>query len=215
MLRTDNQPVNARHGDMAWITDFITPRNPSVQLQYQALTSGLESFRDRVRALWGYVSSIPYKETIASQLWAGSHNFVQKDTWFYPAEEMVVGKGNCANKAFLMTSLLKNELPGPGQVFCVIGNLVLDRVGAHAWVEANIGGVQAVIETTTRRGDHAFVLKECAEAYQPMVYFDDQTVYKADGGVDVGMAVSMKFGLYPIPFLEEYLCRECLALEGV
>lgn len=214
LLKADNQPIDTRFGDATWITDFVTPNNPDVILKYHELTQGLTSPDDIIISLWHYVASKPYVPLVPSKLLVGGKVLAQEDTWFFPAEAMKVGALNCANKAFLMTSLLKNYLRGPGDAYCVVGDLVLGDVGSHAWVEVRRGGKQYIIETTQANIRYALIPKEVAGAYEAKLYFDDKFVYRVDNSVNIAEVLQADFALDPIGYLETYLCERCLGLEG-
>lgn len=215
MLKVDNQPIDARvGGDAVWITDFITPNNPDILLKYNELTAGLTDPDDIAVALWHYISHQPYVPLIFARLNVLGKTFQQKDTWFYPGESLQIGKGNCANKSFVLASLLKNYYRVPGQVFCAMGNITLDGIGAHAWVELNNSAGRFIIETTQPNLEHALIPKEAAIAYDAKVYFDERDVYVNGQGISAPQALSAHFGVCAVPWLENYLCQKCLTLEG-
>jgi hypothetical protein len=213
-LLADNQPIDSRFGDAVWLTSFITPDNPDVRLAHDRIVANIDSLTDRITALWRFVSKIPYRETIGASMNAGGRSLSQPDTWFYPSEEMQVGVGNCANKSFLLTSLLKNELPAPGQVYCVFGELRSNGavLGNHAWVEALVNGRNNIIETTIGDLSRAMIPAPSLDMYIPKIYFDEGRVYTADiqNTTDI---LNRRYGVRAIQFLHDYLCEKCLALE--
>ncbi len=211
LIITDNQPIDARFGDSVWLTSFLTPDNPDVKLKYLEITDGLISTRDKIDALWSYVAAFKYKPIIASTLFVGNRKLHQNDTWFFPAEAMLLENLNCANRAFLLASLLKIELPASGQVYCVMG--VLSNSGSHAWVEAQIEGRIFILEATITDKVRAIIPAACLDIYESQVYFDEDKVYTV-GGVDAASVINSRFELKDIPFLENYLCEKCLVLEG-
>ncbi len=214
MITADNQPIQARPGsDAVWLTDFITPNNPSVRLKHDEITAGITSLEDRIIAQWQYVAKLPYREIIGSSLRAGGKSFSQPDTWFFPSEVISMKiPANCANRAFLLASLLKNDLPSPGQVYCVFGQLSLDGIGNHAWVETQLNGRQHIIETTVSDLDKAIFPTSNLDIYGAKVYFDEDRVYVVDGA-DAAETINARFGVCAVPFLKEYLCEKCLELE--
>lgn len=214
MLKADNQPIDTRFGDAAWITDFITPRNPDVILKYQELSQGLTDPSDIAISLWHYISHQPYVPLVAARLQAGGKTFRQKDTWFYPAESLQLGIGNCANKTFVLASMLKNQFRSPGEVYAVVGNIKLDGIGSHAWVEINRGGRSYIMETTQPNINSALIPTDLADAYVPKVYFDEKNVYTTGENVDVKQVFEAHFGVCALPFLKDYLCERCLSLPG-
>jgi len=215
LLRADNQPIDTRFGDAAWITDFITPNNPDVILKYRALTQGLIDPNDIAYACWHYIANQPYVPLVASHLSAAGKTFRQSDTWFYPAESIQLGVGNCSNKSFVLASILKNYFKAPGEVYCVVGNLTLDGIGSHAWVEVNSRGRSIILESTQPNVTNALIPKHLAGAYEAKVYFDEKNVYTTDNKVSVRQVFQSHFGVCAVPFLKTYLCERCLSLEGV
>ena len=212
LVKADNQPIDSRFGEAVWITDYITPCNPDVMLKYQELTKGLYRTEDIATALWEYVANFPYKETIAARLVAGGKSFYQPDTWFYPAETIKIKKSNCANRAFLLASLLKNHLPDPGDVYAVVGNVSLDGIGAHAWVQVNLKDRSYIIETTQPDLPSVFIPAYSSGIYLPAVYFDESSVYTVSKIVRVAEVFNARFGLCAVHFLHNYLCDKCLSL---
>ena len=213
LIVADNQPIDARFGDSVWLTSYIAPDNPDVRLKYLELTEGIFSSKDKIDALWRYVAEFKYKPTISSTLTTPGRRLQQNDTWFFPAEAMLLENLNCANRAFLLTSLLKNELSARGQVYCVMGVLSNNNVGNHAWVEAQIEGRMYILEATITDKARAIIPVACLDIYHGEVYFDEEEVYTVSG-IDAAQVINAKFELEDIPFLENYLCEKCLTLEG-
>ncbi len=212
LIVADNQPIDARFGDSVWLTSYITPNNPAIRLKYAELTEGIASSKDKITALWRYVAEFKYKPVISSTLITPGRKLHQEDTWFFPAEAMLLENLNCANRAFLLASLLKNELPVRGQVYSVMGVLSNNGAGNHAWVEAQIAGRMYILEATITNKARAIIPVSCLDIYESKVYFDEETVYTV-GHVDVASVINARFELKDIPFLENYLCEKCLALE--
>lgn len=213
LIKADQQAITSRFGEAVWLSDFITPQNPDVQLLHQSLTQGLSSIDDRIIALWNHVANIPYRQTVSARLSISGRGFYQKDTWLYPAETIELSPvANCANKAFLLTSLIRNDLPF-GSARCVLGHLKIDGVGAHAWVEVNVFGEPYVLETTLPNLERALIPKRVADAYEPAVYFDEKEVYAIYGDAELKQVLNERFGFCAIPFLERYLCERCQGLE--
>lgn len=208
----DPQPIIATPlGDAVWLTSFITPRNPDIRLKYLELTRSLVSTEDRIIALWQYVANLPYKETISSRFSVNGKTVGQSDVWLYPSQIMKVRVSNCANRSFLLASLLKNELSSPGEVYCVFGNLRIDNVGAHAWCLLG----DNILETTQPNLEKAFIPVSAATAYQGVLAFDETRVYTLSESVNIEAVLNSRFGICAIPFLGDYLCERCMALEEV
>lgn len=214
LVKADNQPIISRPlHDSVWLTSLITPDNPDVMLKYQELTRGLESTEDRITALWRYVANLPYRETVRARITVNGRTVGQQDTWLFPSETIQVRVSNCANRSFLLTSLLKNELPVDSNIYCMLGHLNIDGIGAHAWSMLNISGIDYILETTQPRLERAFIPVSLAGAYDAVVAFDEKTVYTVDSGSNIEEILNAQFRICAIPFLEQYLCEKCLVLE--
>jgi hypothetical protein len=124
-------------------------------------------------------NEIQYKPYIHARLSIEGRNSISKDLWMEPSLTKQVGVGNCANKSFLLTSLLRNEF-GPDQVFTVLGNLYNGHAGGHAWVQLNLNGQEFIVEST--RGDvMTFFPVICATRYEAVHLFNDETSMAVPG----------------------------------
>lgn len=207
----DNQAVSSRFGDAAWITDFITPKNPEVSLVYQQWTAGLNT-KDRVRKLWEKVAAIPYIPYVQAELRVGGVTRRQNDIWLYPCETLQISpSSNCANKSFLLTSLLRNEFP-PGSVYCALGYINLREKGAHAWVELDMGG-QWILETTLPELPNHLIPRATASVYEAVMYFDEKRVYSQYPDQEVEAVLSEGFTFRALEYLQNYICERCLGLN--
>ncbi len=208
MYRVDDQAVLSRPGGNAeWLSSFVTPDNPDVRLLYDKLTAGAGSRDDAIVRCWQHVANIPYVENVRSRLTVEGRSYEQTDTWLYPSEIIrLAPKANCANKSFLLTSLLRNLLPA-SQVHCVLGHIALDGIGAHAWVQISDGGEPYILEATTPKLEKALVPARLADAYDVIMRFNDAAVEAVTPqGPNV---LAERFGFCAQPFLSEYLCRRC------
>jgi hypothetical protein len=207
----DNQAINARPGgDAVWITDFITPSNPDVVLLHQKLTSDIAYQQDRILACWRYVAHIPYRETVRATLNIAGRSYSQSDAWLYPSEMIRLAPvGNCANKSFLLTSLLRNELPDTA-VRCALGHLQYDGIGAHAWVSVDMPDGEHYLEATVENLERALIPADRVGAYEPVMYFNDTGVWTVSD-TDI---LNEHFGFCAIPWLKSYLCQRCQDLEA-
>ncbi|MCK9600570.1 MAG: transglutaminase family protein [Sphaerochaeta sp.] len=176
----DDQPISSTFfGEGRWLTDFVTPDEPDVQLLWADITDRINSTEDRIIAAWDWVANeVHYKPFISATLSVEGKTSVQKDYWQSPAVCSLTKVGNCANKSFLLASLLRNEL-SPQQVHCVLGNLLNGKYAGHAWVEINLNGKEYVVEAT--RNDVPLLETRKADRYQPVHYFNDQEVYAVPG----------------------------------
>jgi len=205
----DNQAVASRFSEAVWITDYITPDNPDVIMLYQRLTGDITSLEERVVALWRYVANIPYRGVVGAKLIVGGKSYVQHDMWLYPAETICLSPvANCANKSFLLASLLRNELPAQ-DVHCIMGHVTVDGIEAHAWVSAKIYGNKYLLETTQPSLPNPLLPIEQVEAYEPSLRFNDHGVESIEE-----MSLDEHFGFCAIPFLRHYICSRCSGIEG-
>ena len=179
-IQIDDQPIASTFfGEGKWLTDFITPNALEVQELHKRLTSDLEEQEDRLLACWEWVGSLKYKKFVTGKLWIEGKVSVQQDLWNTPRLTSRVEVGNCINKSFLLTSLLRLEL-GPESVHCAIGNLYNGTAGGHAWVQVNLGGQDYIMEATTTKV-RPLVLARTAERYEAVHLFNDKEVYTIQG----------------------------------
>ena len=116
--------------------------------------------------------------------------------------------GNCANKAFLLTSLLRRELL-PDQVFCVLGNLNNNgEIGGHAWCQITLDGVDYIMEST-RSDIPAMIRRETATRYEAVHLFNDEQTFLIEG-----TTVMEPFTAAYSPWLKDYLDWAYIEGEG-
>ena len=178
----DDQPISSRFfGEGKWLSEFITPTSFEVSTLHQKLTDNLSTLEDRITACWQWVASqIRYKRYISGTLRVENRVERRNDLWCDPSLTIRTKVGNCANKAFLLTSLLRRELP-QDQVFCVLGNLENNGdTGGHAWCEVNLGGRDFIMEST-RPDVPPLVPTQIATRYQPVHLFNDKQAYYIEG----------------------------------
>jgi len=180
-IAIDDQPISATFfGEGRWLTDFVTPNASDIRKLHKDLTQGITSLEDRIAALHSYVASkIRYTRFVKGRLSIEGKSSIQDDLWNMPSITARVNVGNCANKAFLMTSLLRQDMPS-SQVHCVLGNLYNGKAGGHAWVQVKLGGQDYIIETT-RADVPALVLASNADRYEAVHLFNDETAYAIEG----------------------------------
>lgn len=180
-VQIDDQPISATFfGEGRWLTDFVTPEALEVQELYDNITDGLNSIEDRILACWEWVADeVRYVPFVRAKLSVNGHSSVQSDYWATPSQVIKTKIGNCANKSFLLASLLRQEL-SIGQVKVVLGNLYQPKPGGHAWVEVNYNSYPFIMEST--RGDmQPMVAPNVADVYEPVIYFNDQNVSAVEG----------------------------------
>ncbi len=216
LCKADNQPVASRFGDAIWLTDLITPDNIEVLMVNEAVASRITNPAEQVEALWQIVAEMPYVREVKTTLSvAGAGSASQHDTWLFPSETLRFGIGNCATRSFLLASLLKN-VRGVSDVYCTMGYVNHHgRHDGHAWVVVNLEGRPILLETTQPRIDDPLIPAENALAYEPVLCFDQKNVYTIDERYDIPAFLNTRFTGQAIPFLKDYLCNKCLALQGV
>ncbi len=181
LIEIDDQPISATFfGEGRWLTDFVTPHALDIKQLHQELTKAAPTPEDRITALHNWVASkVTYKKFIRGRLWVEGKSSVQEDLWNLPSITARVKVGNCANKAFLMTSLLRQEFSS-SQVHCVLGNLYNGKAGGHAWVQVQLGGQDYIIEAT-RADVSPLVPVSIASRYEAVHLFNDESAYAIEG----------------------------------
>jgi len=178
----DNQPISATFfSEGKWLTDFITPDALEVKELHESLTRDIAELDDRILACWEWVANrVKYVKFVRGKIWINGHSSVQDDYWQMPSQLIRTQVGNCANKAFLLTSLIRNDMPIE-QVYCVLGNLHQPgNCGGHAWTEGRFNGHSYIMAAT--RGDmRPIIISELAQIYEPVIYFNDKTVSAIEG----------------------------------
>jgi transglutaminase-like putative cysteine protease len=201
-ILTDNQPISARFfGEGKWLNEFITPTNLEVETLYKNLTENASNPVQKISAIRAWVTQkLKYKPFIAGTLTIEGKTNHNSDLWLDPSTTIRTGVGNCANKSFVLVSLLRNEFPD-SQVFCVLGNLHSTTSGGHAWGQITIDDQDYVIETTTDKVP-PLVPVESAKAYEPVHLFNDNPdrIY-----VYPGRTVLQPFSAVYSTWLENYL----------
>ncbi len=176
----DNQPVAASFfNEGRWLTDFVTPEEPDIELLYREITKGLSSTVDKITACWEWVANqIKYKSFISAKINIEGRASSQDDYWQTPSMCARTTIGNCANKAFLLTSLVRNIL-SQDQAYCVLGNLYNGHQTGHAWCEISLQGKDYILEST--RGDVPMIEAKAGDRYEPVHYFNDAVVLAMPG----------------------------------
>lgn len=173
----DNQPITATFfNEGKWLTDFVTPDALEVKVLHKKVTTGISNLEDKLSALHQWVGDkVKYTPFVKAKIWINGKSSVQKDYWGEPSNVIRTKVGNCSNKAFLLASLVRNELSSD-QVHVILGNLHQPpRPGGHAWVKVNMGGEDYIMEST--RGDmKPMVMARVADIYEDIIYFNDEEV---------------------------------------
>ena len=181
VISIDDQPISATFfKEGRWLTEFVTPDSMEIKELYGELTKGLPSGAARVEALHRWVSTeVKYKDFIKAKLWVEGKSSTNPDVWLSPSLTKQVKIGNCANKSFLLASLLRNEL-SPGEVHVVLGNLYNGKPGGHAWVQVKLNDRAFIVEST-RPDVPAMVPAAIADRYEAVHFFNDKTAYAIEG----------------------------------
>jgi len=202
----DNQPIGGANGatllhEGRWLTEWVTPQNLEVQSEYERLTQGLTSSWDKVMACFNRVLEIPYTQAVRVRVSVDGKTYVQDDAWLDPGQALKAPKLNCANRAFLLATLLRQEFP-PDKVWVVLGNLNVDGQGGHAWVLLH-NSEDYILETTSPNISKPI---RHSEAHEGIVYFNDQQVRMVPD-----LKIREPFTkCWCVPFLADYLKKgEC------
>ena len=181
IISIDDQPISATFfGEGKWLTDFITPDALDVQQLYNEITKGIDNTVDRITACWKWVASrVKYVEFVRAKIWINGKTSVQNDLWQMPSLVITTRVGNCANKSFLLCSLLRNILP-PDQVYCTLGNLYNGKPGGHAWVSLTLPEEEYIMEPTAPTAP-PMVLASAAKRYEAVHYFNEAKVFAVEG----------------------------------
>ena len=121
-----------------------------------------------ILAAWDFVGrEITYEPIWSNLTFIGTR--VKCLKCYLPAQVLERGMGNCVGASALLASLLATRIPGD-RVALVVGNLTLNGVGGHAWVEVQrSSGQWVVLEATRRPGVNPWLSVEAASRYyQPM-----------------------------------------------
>ena len=181
LVSIDDQPIAAAFfGEGKWLTDFVTPDSLEVQELHAKLTSGIDTLEDKLIACWRWVAEeVKYVRFVKGKLWVSGHTSFQEDLWQMPGQVIRTRVGNCANKAYLLGSLLRNEL-SEDKLHCVLGNLHNGKSGGHVWIQLNLGGQDYIMEST-RSDIPPFVPVVATERYEAIHLFNDKNVYTIPG----------------------------------
>jgi len=181
-ISIDDQPISATFFDEGrWLTSFVTPDALEVKELHAKLTKNIDELEDKMLACWNWVANgVRYVKFVRGKIWVNGHSSVQDDYWQPPSQLIQTKVGNCANKAFLLASLLRNDISAE-KVHCVLGNLHQGRKpGGHAWVEVRLNSHSYIMEST--RGDMApLVISNMANIYESVIYFNDKVVSAIPG----------------------------------
>lgn len=180
VIPIDDQPVAAGFfGAGNWLTTYITPNNPDIEMLWEEATQGAQTKEEKAIAAWDWVANeVKYSPFIRATITIQGKVSNQNDYWQTPAMCARTHVGNCVNKAFLLTSLLRREW-GTGEVYTVLGNLYNGHAAGHAWVEATINNQNWILEST--RNDVPMLPVEKGKRYEAVHYVNDQQIFAVPG----------------------------------
>lgn len=191
MVELDCVQANTRYpGEYASLKDFITPHHLMVKDLASTFTG---DEREIVFAMWKWVGErIRYPEMSNGYEYRRLEAFTERgffsvrpavvlqsqgDFWDYPTEVLSMRISDCDGTAFLLTSLLLNQLP-PERVFAAIGNINIGSPQGHAWVEVEIDGSWYVLESTKKNFNKArFISIHEASEYNAVYRFNSDKIY--------------------------------------
>lgn len=205
-----NQPVGGKHGSATlfgedkWLAEWVTPNDLTIQERHERLTAGLSSLEDKLMACLKYVCSFPYTRFVRTETIVQGKRFIQNDAWLSPAQAMQTPAINCANRAFLLASLLRQEMPSD-DVWVVMGNINFDGQDGHAWNMVKLYGQQYLLEPTSSSAKATLIPIRLASHYEDVLYFNDSEV-KTIPEREVREPFSACY--YCLPFLVDYADKE-------
>lgn len=181
MRVVDDQPVAAGFfGQGRWLSSYIQPSDLEVRNLYEKLILNTGTAESRILNCWTWVANkVQYKAFIKASINIEGQTYHQPDYWQDPGMCCITKVGNCVNKAFLLTSLLRNELQAD-EVYCVLGNLYNGKAGGHAWVQIRFGNRDYIMEST-RPDVQPMVPVEIATRYEAVHIFNDVERYVIPG----------------------------------
>jgi hypothetical protein len=196
-----DQPISQATllGESKYLTSWVTPDSLEIQAKYSEITHGLTALKDKIYACWDYVNGIPYTQFINAHLSVDGKSYVRRDVWLEPGQTVHAPALNCANRAFLLSSLLRQELR-PQEIYICFGNLNFDHQDGHAWVYAILDR-EYIMETTSPTIRTPFIEATEAEIYESVIFFNDQEVrYIPNAGLREPLSYC-----YCVKWLEEYV----------
>jgi hypothetical protein len=158
------------------LTDFVNPE--AVAPIAETFPEDNSSF---IRAAWQFVADEVQYDRIPSDISLQKEQ-ARCSRCYTPEEVLTRGYGNCLASSCLLASLLRNKFP-PEQVMVVLGEISLDGVGGHAWVEAKNMGTWYNMESTVAPRDEGLLpVAIASEVYHPKAKFNDVGIYCMEEG---------------------------------
>lgn len=182
-IEINDQPMSASFfGEGSYLTSYITPDALEIENLHDDITRGIDDLLERAVKSWSWVANnLRYVRFVNATINIAGKVSRQTDYWQMPSQAIRTKVGNCANKSFLLGSLLRRDFT-PQQMNVVLGNLYQNGdVGGHAWCEINIDGTHSYIMESTRGDMPPMVASEVADIYEPVIYFNDEMVAAIEG----------------------------------
>jgi hypothetical protein len=149
-LYSNRRPLGEKH----YLTEFVTP---GTYLVKQLVPSLQTAFRkDMIYNCFDWVC----RHIRYCSEWG--------DVWYFPAEAIHMGRGDCEESSFIACSLLRACGLSPDEIFVAVGNY--GRSG-HAWCALLDSGKYWVLETTLSEAPNSVPLQ--AQPYEPYILFND------------------------------------------
>lgn len=202
-ILVDDQPIGGHMAatmlhESRYLTSWFNDEDLEVQAKYKEITDGLPSLESKIIACWQYVKDIPYTQFVSTKVIVAGRAFAEKDTWLDAGQTIQVPSLNCMNKSILLANLLRQEL-SPDQVYICLNNVRDDGIGGHAVCYLKLDR-DYVLETTNPRVATPFMLAEDTDIYEPVVFFNDDQVWRVEG-VDL----KEPFGMCCVRWLSDYI----------
>ncbi len=173
-------PIKKRFGDEAYdIREFIQPTTYAVESLFTRLWS--QGVRDYLGFFNWVIENV--KPLSADEEYADYHKleafllpgrsrpkqvWETYDYWSFPAETLRAGYGDCEDKSFLLTSLLRHFIP---EVYSSVGYF---NGGGHVWTSIKTKNGFMVLETTLDKMPDSIEIE--GKEYETIMRFNDEKV---------------------------------------
>ena len=153
---TEVPTVDFRFGDKWFITDFVTPKNPTVAEVTDGLI-GTNAISEYIRDQYSYPFNAIGQPATNSQLCNAEFypNFpmfqssiLRPYAWDFPAETVITKSGYCVETANLMCSMLRRNNVESYVCLGAVLSPIGVTLGYHAWVKLLLGNIWYICETT-------------------------------------------------------------------
>ena len=151
-------------------TDFVNPE--SVADIAASLPSTEDDF---ILSAWDYVAGNIQYQGYSSNLYF-VNDAIKCTGCRIPDSTLKSGKGNCVSMSSVLASILRNRLP-PERVFMVVGQMSLDGIGGHAWVNCQRRDERWYLLESTNPPKGWVPMEAVSYIYKPFAYFNDALFY--------------------------------------